>query len=422
MDDVLAYNKQVRGFTLKTNNGIITTMRDFSTTTSSSFGIGATVPVSGVSFGGSYGAKSTFSSMHDSASSSYYSVMHAQATLYWIYVQPGTVLSAVPSLASDIQQITDSRDVDDWKKFINTHGSHYVSGLKYGGTITATNEVTYDSSSSLQSWATSQTETFKLGFSLFLGLDVSHKTSNGQTSEQAQDSWSQSVSLKVHGGDEADALAISSSDKSKGSPVAQWLSSVTNDTAVVIDTQLASIVTLFPADDQAVAKAMVGQLLRSCPGQEKDGDWLACSGVGRCTFTSAAAYCVCPPGLVGAACNVTHIACSPACEHGVCDYGTGKCKCHPNYMGADCSTTCGTKRFPYVPTNWVSIGGHTGSYNDDNPTADTSARSEALDCICKKEMPSWARSTTGGYWGQGTLNYVDTSGTHDSTYPCINSG
>ena len=161
---------------------------------------------------------------------------------------------------------------------------------------------------------------------------------------------------------------------------------------------------------------------RSCPGQEKDGDWLACSGVGRCTFTSAAAYCVCPPGLVGAACNVTHIACSPACEHGVCDYGTGKCKCHPNYMGADCSTTCGTKRFPYVLTNWVSIGGHTGSYNDDNPTADTSARSEALDCICKKEMPSWARSTTGGYWGQGTLNYVDTSGTHDSTYPCINSG
>lgn len=421
VDDLLEYNKQVRGFKLTTNKGIITSMQDFSTATSNSFGLGATVPISSVSFGGSYGAKQTFSSMYSSSTATYYANLQALATLYSVYVRPGKVVTAVPGMSDDITTMAASRDLDAWKAFVMKYGTHYVSQITYGGIINAQNKMTYDKSTSLTSWSTSQTETLKLGFSSFLGLDASHSSSSKQAKEQAQQEWSQSVTLTVRGGDESLALNVESGAKNQGSPVQSWLESVNSTTAVIINTQLASIATLFPADEQSTAKTMLGQLMRTCPGTEAaGGDWLGCSGIGRCVFSSSeASYCQCPAAYVGAACNASR-PCEPACVSGVCDHGTGKCKCHANYMGASCDTPCGVKNFPTGSnTVWASIGGHDGSYDDDSATLQTPARTNALDCVCDTVMPSWARSTTGGYWSSGTMNNVNTAGKSDVTYPCL---
>jgi hypothetical protein len=361
------------------------------------------VPNNNLTFSGSFQHKSLVKEMHTDAHTLYYSEVSRRRISFTVTLKQPIELAFNPNFASAIKALPAKTmspdDENQWIKFYEMYGTHYVKKVFFGGikrlTTLIDSGVQKDSRMNESDWSAALRAKFDGVFYIPSANTISKEKLQAFTTH-----CNTPTKLTV-GGD----LRIDDWE--------HWTATVDNNPAP-IRTLLGPISELFDDDEKAdTAVTILKAYFGACPNTPDNG---ICNGYGSCGFTNKTCNCTSASGSYK---DQADKNCYPLCPHNCNndhDGGTckkGKCVCKKlilkssgevvaGYTGLDCKTKCGgTKEYD---------AGFTGAWSwSDSKIVDVGVN---MPCYCNAFNPlKWSSSEwTGKMEDDSVYKAIDSYG------------
>jgi hypothetical protein len=368
---------------------------------------GVAVPNKGVLFSDSSQHKSLVKDMHADGKTKFYGEVSRSRIAFTVTLNQPVELELNPKFASAIEalpaHVTTPDDENQWIKFYEKYGTHYVKTVVFGGTKRLTtfidSDVQKDGSLNEGDWSSALQAKFDLAF------DVRSTNNISKKKVHSFDAYcDQSQKFSVGGDHHIDNWKY-------------WTATVDKNPSV-IRTLLGPISELI--DNGEKAETAVGTLqayFGVCPNTPDNG---ICNGYGSCDVANKTCHCPSASGSYPDDDGNCYLSCPQNCSrHGSCS--KGKCQCKTidvhgsnsrrtvkfGYKGRACEKKCGIG-------HWSTDSSFT------NPDGNKIDQSQ-MDCFCGQKIPGLpvGRGMLIGYCNQGDCTTFQLSA---STYGCNKGG